>query len=38
MEVLQNSVGRHNICHEFTTADSAKFNGVAERHIAILES
>ena len=29
---------RHNIRQEFTTADSAKFNGVAERHIAIIES
>ena len=29
---------RHNIRQEFTTADSAKFNGVAERHIAMIES
>ena len=30
---------RHNIRQEFTTADSAKFNGVgAERHIAMVES
>ena len=29
---------RQNIRHEFTTADSAKFNGVAERHIAMIES
>ena len=29
---------RHNIHQEFTTADSAKFNGVAERHIALIES
>ena len=27
---------RHNIRQEFTTADSAKFNGVTERHIAIM--
>ena len=29
---------RHNIHQEFTTADSAKFNGVADRHIAMVES
>ena len=29
---------RHNIRQEFTTADIAKFNGVAERHIAMIES
>ena len=29
---------RHNIRQEFPTADSAKFNGVAERHIAMIES
>ena len=29
---------RPNIRQEFTTADSAKFNGVAERHIAMAES
>ena len=29
---------RHNIHQEFTTPDSAKFNGVAERHIAMVES
>ena len=29
---------RHNIRQEFTTADSAKFNGVAELHIAMTES
>ena len=29
---------RHNIRQEFTTADSAKFNGVAERRIAMIES
>ena len=29
---------RHNIHQEFTTADSAKLNGVAERHITIEES
>ena len=29
---------RHNIRQEFTTGDSAKFNGVAERHIAMIES
>ena len=29
---------RHNIRQEFTTADSAKFNGVAELHIAMIES
>ena len=29
---------RHNIRQEFTTADSAKFNGVAERHIVRIES
>ena len=29
---------RHNIRQEFTTADSAKFNGVAERHIGMIES
>ena len=29
---------RHNIRQEFTTADSAKFNGVAERHIAMIAS
>ena len=28
----------HNIRQEVTTADSAKFNGVAERHIAMVES
>ena len=29
---------RHNIRQEFTTADSVKFNGVAERHIAMIAS
>ena len=29
---------RHNIRQKFTTADSAKFNGVAECHIAMIES
>ena len=29
---------RHNIRQEFTTAYSAKFNGVAERHISMIES
>ena len=29
---------RHNIRQEVTTVDSAKFNGVAERHIEIVES
>ena len=29
---------RHSIRQEFTTADSAKFNGVAELHIAMIES
>ena len=29
---------RHNIRQEFTTADSAEFNGLAERHIAMIES
>ena len=29
---------RHNIRQEFTTADSTKFNGVGERHIAMIES
>ena len=29
---------RHSIRQEFTTADSAEFNGVAERHIAMIES
>ena len=29
---------RHNIRQEFTTADSTKFNGAAERHIAMIES
>lgn len=29
---------KHNIRQEFTTADSAKFNGVAERHITMVES
>ena len=29
---------RCNIRREFTTADNAKFNGVAERHIAMVES
>ena len=29
---------RRNIRQEFTTADSANFNGVAERHIAMIES
>ena len=29
---------RLNICQEFTTVDSAKFNAVAERHIAMVES
>ena len=29
---------RNNIRQEFTTADSAKFNVVAERHIAMVES
>ena len=29
---------RHNIRREFTVADSAKFNGVAERHISMVES
>ena len=29
---------RYNIRQEFTTADSAKFNGVAERHIAMVKS
>ena len=29
---------RHNIRQEFTTADSAKFNEVAERHIVMMES
>ena len=29
---------RHNTRQKFTTADSAKFNGVAERHIAMVES
>ena len=28
---------RHNTRQEFTTADSAKFNGVPERHIAMIE-
>ena len=28
----------HSIRQEVTTADSAKFNGVAERHIAMVES
>ena len=29
---------RHTIRQEFTTVDSAKFNGVAEHHIAMIES
>ena len=29
---------RHNVRQEFTTADSAQFNGVAERHIAVVDS
>ena len=29
---------RHNIRQEFATADSAKFYGVAERYIAMVES
>ena len=29
---------RYNIRQKFTTADSAKFNGVTERHIAMIES
>ena len=29
---------RHNIRQEFTTADSPKFNGVAEHHTAMVES
>ena len=29
---------RHNIRQEFTTADGAKFNAVAERHIAMIKS
>ena len=29
---------RYNIRQEFTTVDSAKFNWVAERHIAMVES
>ena len=28
----------HSIRQEFTTSDSAKFNGVAERHVAMVES
>ena len=28
---------RHNVRQEFTTADSAQFNGVAERHIAVVD-
>ena len=30
--------GRRNSCQEFITAESAKFNGIAERHIAMVES
>ena len=29
---------RHNVRQEFTAADSAKFNGLTECHIAIVES
>jgi len=29
---------KHNIHQEFTTVDCAKFNGVAERHIVVVES
>ena len=31
-------IRRHNIRQEFTTADSSKFNAVAERHIAMIDS
>ena len=33
-----NLCGRLNIRQEFTTADSAKINGITERHIAMIES
>ena len=29
---------RHNVRQEFPTADSAQFNGVAERHTAVVDS
>ena len=28
---------RHNVRQEFTAADGAQFNGVAERHIAMVD-
>ena len=37
-EYLAKLCRRHDIRQEFTTADSVKFNGLAVRHIAMVES